>query len=475
MKIPGIRTIAAFVALSVALGACGGGSDGGGGDLAIDLTQGSTIDSSGTDGSADGGSDSGLDSGAPAVPTGPIDGLLLTTQSFGSGLFVIDEATGTSVELTIEGAENIDRNAQPILAGDVAWALGGTTRPDQFFSSDIKLVRVDLATGTAVAVADLGFDRETDDSTDATFLELVAATADRVIVEAGQFGGEGTWTVYDAAGVELASYPEPTFEQVYDGGSCSGDVNNVLGLPDGSFVATVPGLPARFDPLTGVADPFIGCEQQFPTLADLVTPDLYDDYILLRDGDVVDEASIDFYIDRDLDRIQGWTHGDGDLWWVVADSASSGGSRAIAGAAVQFDVATGMVEAVHPLGEHVGAFTNCPLGQDSCELHTLFGDLHFAAGRLAIIDPADSWPIVVVDPTTGSTIAIPIEHGDDVDYTRTELLPGDPDGVWAEVTRFTVTSDTDEGRSATGESFIERFDPVSGVVVQSIPESELSF
>ena len=467
MKIPGTRTIVAFVALSAALGACGGGSDGRGSDLAIDLTERSTIDSSGTDG--------GIDSGAPAVPTGPIDGLLLTTQSFGSGLFVIDEATGSNVELTIDGAENIDRNAQPILAGDVAWALGGTARPDQFFSSDIKLVRVDLATGTAVAVADLGFDRETDDSTDATFFELVAATADRVIVEAGQFGGEGIWTVYDTAGVELASYPEPTFEQVYDGGSCSGDVNNVLGLPDGSFVATVPGLPARFDPLTGVAEPFIGCEQAFPSLADLVTPDQHGDFILLRDGDVADEDAIAFYIDRDLDRVREWTHGEGDLWWVVADAASSGDSRAIAGAAVQFDLATGTVEAVHPLGEHIGAFTNCPIGGDSCELHSLFGDLHFATGRLVIVDRVESRPIVVVDPLGGSTIAIPIERGDDVDYTRTELLPGDPDGVWAKVTRFTVTSDTDEGRSATGESFIERFDPVSGVVVQSIPESELSF
>ena len=62
---------------------------------------------------------------------------------------------------------------------------------------------------------------------------------------------------------------------------------------------------------------------------------------------------------------------------------------------------------------------------------------------LAIVDQADSWPIVVVDPATGSTSAIAIEHGDDVGYTRTELLSGDADGLWAEVTRFTITSDTD--------------------------------
>ena len=47
-----------------------------------------------------------------------------------------------------------------------------------------------------------------------------------------------------------------------------------------------------------MAEPFIGCDQDFPSLADFVTPDQYGDYVLLRDGDVADDEALSFFIDR---------------------------------------------------------------------------------------------------------------------------------------------------------------------------------
>jgi len=66
-----------------------------------------------------------------------------------------------------------------------------------------------------------------------------------------------------------------------------------------------------------------------------------------------------------------------------------------------------------------------------------------------------------------------LELGDGVDYTRADLLAGDPTEIWLKVGRFTVTKDDETGRTSSGPSYIEHFDLTTNQIDLSLPATEL--
>ena len=67
---------------------------------------------------------------------------------------------------------------------------------------------------------------------------------------------------------------------------------------------------------------------------------------------------------------------------------------------------------------------------------------------------------------------IPVRDG--IDYTRIKVISTDPDALWLEVEEWVVTSDDGSGRTASGTTNFERFDPATGASVLVVPEQDLT-
>ncbi len=83
--------------------------------------------------------------------------------------------------------------------------------------------------------------------------------------------------------------------------------------------------------------------------------------------------------------------------------------------------------------------------------------------------------MLTLDPATGSVTRTVLELGDGVDYTSASLLNGDPNAIWLEVTRFTVTDNADGSRSSVGPRYIEHFDIASNQIDLSLAAEALFF
>jgi len=423
------------------------------------------------------GDDSPDDSSADGdAPIGPVDGLITVRPGVALGLFGIDRTSGEAVEFASDGSIGfLDRQTDLILSDGAAFTLGFTLRDEQSFSNDVSIARIDLETSEVLKLAELGFDRETDESETTFSHSIEAVLADSVVVRSGEFGEDATYRVYDSTtGAELNSFSPPVYEQDDDTASCSGTVSDLFGLSDGRLIGISLGSVAIIDPATGEIELMRECGVPSPELSDFVSPADFGDYAVLNNGEVPTDEDIDRFLGTELEVSRGFVEGDGDLWWLNVSSRSSNDVRAIVGAVVQFDLATQSVEAVYQLGEFIGQYTECPDAEGVCNLQTLEqAQLRYIDGRLVMVEIGENGRVLVLDPSTGEISATPIAAGDGVDFTRTDLLSGDPSGVWLEVRRMTVTKDDDTGRTASGPLYIEQFDPVTGTVGLSLAAEDL--
>lgn len=462
------------IAAALMATACGGGSDASVTDDFIDLTQESTTSANSSD------AESGAQPETAAEPVGPITGLVTAQPSFESALWIVDPATGEGFEMPITGADRVNVQDQPITVGDKMFTLGVTEREGQSFSNDISLVRIDRSAGTATAIAELGFDLENDDSSDRIDYELLAATSTQVLVEIGMFGEDGTIHVFDATtGAEIGSFAEPFFEFQSDTSSCSGNINNVTGLTDGTFMGTAVGSAATLDPATGLVDPLIPCDADEPNLADMLDvtdPAQAAPFLVSRDGVAPSDEDIAWLLDMDLEPDHGFIEGVGDLWWINAENRKFDTTWAIATAVVRFDPTTATVSQVYSLGEVAGSFGECEDDGSSCELNQLNqADLAFVGGQLVIVDSNENSSVLVLDPATGSVTETLIDLGDGVDYTNVEILAHGTSQVWLEIDRMTITKDDESGRTASGPTYFETFDPASAAITASVAGEDLFF
>ena len=420
-----------------------------------------------------------IDEGSGGVASGPIAGLLTVQPSFGFGVYDVDRATGAAAALPgIASVETVDRNNDLTVSGGAAYALGGKVREGQAFASDISVVKIDYATGQVSQLVALGFDRENDDSQDLTSHRLEAVAGDNVVVSSGVFGGdEDTFTVYDASSGDVrTTFPEPFYEFSSDFGTCSGGIANLVGLSDGRVAGTALGSPALLDIESGEITPLIGCDQPDPQLADFITVADINDFTVFAPGPAPTAEQLESILQSDINPSQGFVEGDGDLWWIQANTRQIEDVLVLTGGVVQFDLETAQVEAVHPLGVNLGQFIECETNSNGCMSDSIVqADMRWFDGRLVMVDIRDNGSVLTLDPATGAVTATTVELGDGVDYTRSELLAGDPNGIWIEVGRFTITRDDETGRSASGPTYIEHFDPATNQIDLSLPAEEIFF
>lgn len=477
-----------FVLAAVSLGllaACGGGDrdDGGGDDGGgADADTGETVEA--PDAATTGSEPSGTASGTDAV-----DGALVSLLSPDLGLYAVDRDSGEHRALSLEGVGYTERQEQPIAAGDTAFTLSLTTLEGQSFSNEVGLVRVDLDTGEATEIAELGIDRESDDSDELTQWEVLDADDETVWLETGAFfADEGRSIVgFDAAtGAQTATFDELDFEVTTDSGSiCSGTADGLLVLPDGTLVTTTSGWPALLDPMTGgVSMIFEWCGfDTEPTLADFVEPADADEWFVTEDGSAVTAEAAERVLDFVPLRMtstngRGLADGDGSIWWLFNSGTSvetgNVSASAYAGGVVRFEPVPGEVTAVWPLGEASVTYLDDDGDDDITTVSTMSAfDLRYIDDALWIMDHREDAPLRRLDPATGEITEITIEKGEGIDLTAAEMIFSDPEAIWLEVTRKVITSDDESGRSTSGTSHLERVDTVTGTITLSIPIADI--
>ena len=484
------RTSLGLAALLV-LAACGGGDSGGGGDAdnGADVAGGTEVVT--PDGTATDETDEAddVDSGG-SDGSAPVDGAVVSLLSPDLGLYAVDRDSGEHRALTLDGVGWVERDTQPIAATTSAFTVSLTTLEGESYAHDLGVVRIDLDSGDAIDVAELGVDRESDESEHLTRWEVLDADDTTVWLETSAFTGEGASIVgFDATtGETTATFDDLDFEITTDEGStCSGTAEGLLVMPDGVLMTTTSGWPAELDPPTG------GIEMVFdwcgfgvePTLADFVDSADAAEWLVTEDGSAVSaeaaEAVLPFVRLRAAPSGgRGLAEGDGSIWWLfVSGTTIPDGEEnvsAYTGGVVRFDPAAGAVVDVWPLGDATATYLHdedqADDGMTTVSTMSSF-DLRYLDGALWIMDHRDDAPLRRLDPVTGELTEVTIEKGDGIDLTATEMIFSDPEAIWLDVVRKVITRDDEDGRSTSGTSFVERVDSSTGTIVVSVPVADI--
>jgi len=386
---------------------------------------------------------------------------LLTAQpAFGFGLFNVNGESGQATQLAApDGVSVVGLSDGIFLAGSNGYVLG-LELLDGSAPSSVSVVRVDLTTGETSKLAEVAAGDAVDASID---YSIAAASRQAVVVRAGAFGSnDGASPVFDAtSGEQIASFAEPRYRFDSEAGSCDGGIFDLTGTTSG-LIGRALGSPAFLNPGSGEIDLLIECDEQIGSLGSFASADRISDYAAFGQGAAPTDAVLAEILQTDLAPQGAIVEGGGDLWWVVAEPYDIDNVPVIAGGLVQFDLASGQVEAVHSLGADLGRITNCP---DSCTFQTLeSAELRHLADRIVIVDVGDNGNALVVDPATGTRIAVPVQG--DAGRSKSTLVRGDRNEVWIEVARF--AQDDDEPVVS-----LERLDLSTGAITLSVPVADL--
>lgn len=408
---------------------------------------------------------------------GAVD-LLVVQPSFGFGMFAVDvergEATAVAAPAEVSA---IDLGNDVILSDGAGYALGSTVRAGQTSASDISVVRVDLATGVATQLVALGPERETDADEGGTSYSLVAVVDNRVLVRSAAFASaEGTYAAYDATtGERQSSFDEPTYSFESDAGSCSGGISDLAPLTDGRLIGATLRKPAILDPDSGEIDLLGMCGQTIGSLGDFVSADQLGRYGVFTQGPAPSPAATELMLETELGPNFGLIEAWGDLWWISVSAPILDQSHALVGGLVQFDLESRRIAAVHSLGVHLGTFEECEPGALICASRSLEqAQLRVIADQLVIMDINENGRLLLFDPATSAFRPVELDRGG-TDFTSATLLAGNPDEIWVEVRRMTITQDDGTSRSAFGPTYLERVDPQTGQVNRSLAADDLFF
>jgi hypothetical protein len=478
-----MRVPVALAAL-LAVAACGGG----------DSTDDGTVPDAAGDSAAE-TSDATTDREEAATDStagtrsGPIEGAVVSLLAPDLGLYAIDRESGEHRALTLDSVEYVDRDTQPIAATTSAFTVSLTTLEGQSSAHDLGVVRIDRDSGEVTKIAELGVDRESDDSADITEWEILDADDSAVWLETRAFGGEGAAIVgFDAvSGAPTTTFDDLDFEITTDEGStCSGTARGLLVMPGGELITMTSGWPSGLDPTTGGIEMIsewcgFGVE---PTLADLVDPADADEWFVTSDGSAVTpeaaEQLLPFVELRAAPSAgRGLAEGDGSIWWLFVAGISipdSNGISAYTGGVVRFDPAAGEVTDVWPLGDAAATYLDDESDTDdgTTTVSTMSAfDLRYIDGALWIMDHREDAPLRRLDPVTGEFTEIVIEKGEGIDLTQAEMIFSDPEAIWLDVVRKVITSDDESGRSTSGTQFIERADTSRGTITVSVSGGDI--
>jgi hypothetical protein len=456
----------------IAAASCGGGesSGSGGSDNAVGTS------SSETQGD---GSLQAANTGGSTADGEPISGPVVSLLSPELGLYAIDRVTNEVRNLEMDGVEFTNRQIQPILVGDSVYMLTATTLDGQFSSHEIGVGKVDLASGNGVELLRLGTDRETDEDPDLITFELVGGDASTIWVTRGPFADPENLTYLgidastgDGTGqFEVVPYEETT----ENGSSCGGGFREAIVLEDGTMVGLTSGWPSSVDTTTGEVEPLVNlCDFDAQIdLGSLISPAELNDYVVTETGSPIPDDQAERALGVIEPQVSNGTFvaGDASLWWIFSTGTGydEGGESlsAHAGGIVQFDLATNSIVNVWPLGSDTVTYEDSD--DDITRVSTLSqADLRYLDGKLWIMDSRENAPLRVLDPSTGELTVITIEKSDGVDFTTANLISSDPESIWLDVSRSTITSEEGELQSSLGINFLDQFDPASDAFTSSI-------
>jgi len=414
-----------------------------------------------------------VDRGSGGISEGPFRGLLVVQPSFGFGVYDLDGDTGVAKAIPgIAAAETVDRGSDLTVSNQAAYTLGRKRLEGQDFASEVSVVKFNYQTGLVSQVVALGADRESDDSEQIVEFAIETVAGDNIVVSQQTIGDSNrTFAVYDGtSGKKEGSFDVPTYREEKDDVVCQGEFTQPVGLADGRVVGAAAGVPAFIDIDDGDVKPMLECGQRL-VLSDYVSAAEIAQFAVFSQGPAPTDDDIQSLLRQDLGPRSGLTAGGGDLWWIVANPRSEGETNAIVGGLVQFDIDSAQVEQVHSLGGRLGEFASCGAEPASCELSTIAeAGMRFVDGRLFIADARNNGQLLVVTQADGSIRPVAIGRGE-ADFTSTRLLSGDPAAIWLEVRRLSVS----EGGTASGSTFIERYDPTTGIIDRSLAADDLFF
>lgn len=449
--------VLALMLLAGVLAGCGGDDD--------DASSSSSNNSSdSTTGTADGASDTtgfgaGDDSADPADsgPAGPVNGPIISILSFDFGMFALDRETGEATAITVPDAGFSDRTQRAELApdGSHAYVVVATPIEDQEFTNELALAEVDLATGEAAKLVELGRERENDEATERTDVELIGVGDSDVWIELDEPSGVSIVAYARNGGAETVRIPHEDDARVLfpvvSGDTLYGMINQVVSVWDGS-----------------AWQPMLDLDEL--NLVDIVGVENLDPYVTVDGGGPVPQQVLDFSFFGDISPSTfGWQVGGGSLFFLFNDITSLDDGRVIAGGMVEIDLASGELVTIYPLGPYAGEFVaeNEYSGLSQ-------GTYDFVDGQLWFADSRDDGQLFRFDQATGEVAAFVIPAPADVDFIRIEMLDTDPEGVWVEVSDWTIqTEEEGGGRTSSGVTRYERLDPETGESIVQVIEQDL--
>jgi hypothetical protein len=251
----------------------------------------------------------------------------------------------------------------------------------------------------------------------------------------------------------------------------------VIALPDGTLIGLTNRWPATLDTSSGEVDLLVNwCD--FDTridLSDLIAPEDIDEYAVTESGEPIpDDQAL-----RILEVIEPtvsngtFVEGDGSLWWIFSTNTGyTDGDDFISahiGGIVEFNLATNLIVNVWPLAGETVTYDPADGDDDIGSISSLTqADLRFLSGKLWIMDWRENAPLRVLDPATGELTSITLEKGDGVDFTTANLISSDPESIWLDVSRSTITSEDGELRSSLGIKYLDQVDPATMTFTSSI-------
>jgi hypothetical protein len=458
----------------VAAASCSGGDS--------SSSEGGTNDTVGT------GDQVTTDEGSVQAATGgePINGVVFSLLSPELGLYAIDRETDEVRELTMDGVKFTDRQTQPILVSDATYTLTATRIEGQFSSHEVGLGKIDLATGTGTEIALIGTDRENDEDQDLITFELVGGAGTTIWVTSEPFSGD-TVVSYrsfeSTSGEPLAEFsPVPYDVTTPAGSTCTGEVRDPIVLSDGTLVGLMSAWPASIDPTSGEVEPLIEwCDfDDQIDLNSLIAVDEINDYAVTEDGSPIpaEEAENVLGVIEPNVSNGAYIDGDGSLWWIFSTNTGYSKDDEVAsahiGGIVEFDLASNTIVNVWPLAGDTVTYTPGDGADDISSVSSITqADLRILDGKLWIMDWRDDAPLRVLDPATGELASIEIPKGDEYDFISATLISSDPESIWLDVTRSTITSEDDESRSSIGLGFIDQLDIATLTFTSSIDQSSI--
>lgn len=444
-------------------------------------------------------SDSATSEPGAASSMTPVEGAVVSVLDFGLGLYSIDPTDGSTGEFSYAEDWYSDRQHQPVIVDGEALTIVYRQIDGEAFTNNVALAAFDLTTGKGREVAALGLDRSSDESTDTSEITLIGAGGDVVWIRTTKSSGDGDVTRRFTAhsidtGAEVGTYsPESIDLATENGSSCTFTPEPIAVDPDGALVLDFGGLPALIAPGAADIDVLLdSCFNAEVTPLTILGAD-YADFVVTDDGAPLPSEAAARLLDFTPEISSGTLTTSGEaIWWLFSRTSSfSDGATdvsAIIGGFARLDRATGKL-ALFDLGPATGNFLDPDTNDGFTQTALTNADLQVLDGDLWIMDVRDDQPLRRLDPDTGNLdeFVIPLApvdaDGDAVDITSdrdpgdlvaSTLLATDPDGVWVAVSRRTIESDDENGRTTTGAKFIDQIDPVTGAVIRSIPEGQLT-